>query len=98
MNIPYIQNQTNLNIDTVSNPASGEAVNDVGISFQEALEALSTTEETSNQLMEQLASGEDVDIHEVMIALEETDISFRIAVAIRDRLIEAYREVMRMAV
>jgi flagellar hook-basal body complex protein FliE len=49
-------------------------------------------------LIEQLAAGENVDIHQVMIASEQTDINFRIALAIRDKLVESYREVMRMAV
>jgi flagellar hook-basal body complex protein FliE len=39
-----------------------------------------------------------VELHQVMIAAEETDINFRVAMAIRDRLVEAYREVTRMAV
>jgi flagellar hook-basal body complex protein FliE len=98
MKVSNVQNQTLVNLDNVTKSNTSEAINDIGISFQQALESLSTTEATSNQLMEQLASGEDVDIHQVMIALEETDVSFRVAVAIRDRLIEAYREVMRMAV
>jgi len=45
-----------------------------------------------------LASGEDVDIHTVLIAAEETDINFRIAVAIRDKLVDAYREIRNMSI
>jgi flagellar hook-basal body complex protein FliE len=69
-----------------------------GLSFSQALESLSQTQNESDALVQSLAAGEDVDLHQVMIASEETDINFRIAVAIRDRLVEAYREVMRMAV
>ena len=48
--------------------------------------------------MEQLARGEDVDLHTVMIALEENNVNFNVALGIRDKLVEAYREVMRMQV
>jgi len=48
--------------------------------------------------MQQLATGEDVEIHEVMIAMEEADVSLRVAIAVRDKLIESYQEVMRMQV
>ena len=47
---------------------------------------------------DKLAGGEDVDLHQVMIAAEENDVNFRVALAIRDRLVDAYREVMRMNV
>jgi flagellar hook-basal body complex protein FliE len=33
-----------------------------------------------------------------MIASEQSDISFRVALAIRDKLVEAYRDVMHMNV
>ncbi len=74
------------------------AIDQVSSSFQEALDALSQSQQNSDALMQKLALGEDVDLHQVMIAAEENDVNFRVAVAIRDKLVEAYREIMRMAV
>lgn len=37
-------------------------------------------------------------IHEAMIALEKADISFRAMMQVRNRMLEAYQEVMRMQV
>jgi flagellar hook-basal body complex protein FliE len=37
-------------------------------------------------------------IHEVMIAMEKADISFRTMMLMRNKLLEAYQEVMRMQV
>jgi len=70
----------------------------VGQTFQEALDNLSKTQENSDDLIQKLAQGEDVDLHTVMLAAEQTDVNFRVAVAIRDKLVDAYREIMRMAV
>jgi len=75
-------------------PSAG--VEGVGKSFQESLEALTRNEQQSDNLLVKMATGEDVDIHQAVIAAEETDINFRVAMAIRDRLVDAYKEVMRM--
>ncbi|MDT8897686.1 flagellar hook-basal body complex protein FliE [Thermanaerothrix sp. 4228-RoL] len=88
-------NQPSLSNSPVGRQGGAEAV---GKTFTEVLGALSQSENQSNALIQQLAAGEDVEIHQVMMAVEETDINFRIAMAIRDRLVEAYREVMRMSV
>ncbi len=45
-----------------------------------------------------MARGESVDLHEVMIGMEENNVNFNVALGIRDKLIDAYREVMRMQV
>jgi flagellar hook-basal body complex protein FliE len=68
------------------------------LSFSELLDNLSNTQHTSDDLIQKLASGENVDLHQVMIAVEQTDVSFKVAMAIRDKLLEAYRDVMRMNV
>lgn len=70
----------------------------IGQTFEQALQSLDQSQSTSDGLLQKLSAGEDVDLHQVMIATEETDINFRVAMGIRDRLVEAYKEVMRMTV
>lgn len=74
------------------------AAQNVGATFSQALDALSQSQHNSDALIQKLAAGENVDLHQVMIASEQTDIKFRVALAMRDRLVEAYHEVMRMQV
>jgi flagellar hook-basal body complex protein FliE len=62
------------------------------------LNSLNASQNTADTLLQQLAAGQDVDLHQVMIAAEENDVNFRVAMAIRDKLVDAYREVMRMSV
>ncbi len=45
-----------------------------------------------------LASGQDVDLHNVMIAAEKAAVSLQLTVALRNKLLDAYQEVMRMQV
>jgi flagellar hook-basal body complex protein FliE len=74
------------------------AASQIGQTFDQALESLSNQQNHSDQLLEKLAAGENVELHQVMLATEQTDINFRIAIAIRDRLVDAYREINRMTV
>ncbi|MBN1267440.1 MAG: flagellar hook-basal body complex protein FliE [Anaerolineales bacterium] len=82
---------------TGSTSQAGSAQN-LGNTFKTALEGLSAAENNADTLMERLATGEDVEIHEVMIAMEEADVGFRVAIAVRDKLIESYQEIMRIQV
>ena len=45
-----------------------------------------------------LESGEAKHLHEVMIAVEEADISLRMLVQMRNKALSAYEEIMRMQI
>ena len=95
--LPTIPSITSVN-DKTSVGNSGQFAEEIGSSFEDILNQLSDSEKTSDSLLEQLAAGEDVDIHDVLIAVEETDINFRVAMSIRDKLVDAYSEIMRMSI
>lgn len=50
----------------------------------------------AGDLQVDFAVGNRHDIHEVMIATEKAGISFRLLMQIRNKLLEAYQEVIRM--
>ena len=53
-----------------------------------------TAEESSRRLM----TGEVEDVHQVMVAMEEAQTSFQLMMEIRTKILDAYKEVMRMQV
>lgn len=53
---------------------------------------------TGQVQLQQLAAGEPVNLHQVMIGLEESRMSFQLLMQVRNRLLEGYQEVMRMQV
>jgi len=63
---------------------------------QEVLEDVNAHQVRADNAAEAFASGERTDMHGTMIALEQADISLRLVSNVRSRLVEAYREVMRM--
>jgi flagellar hook-basal body complex protein FliE len=72
-------------------------------SFGEVLkEAISEVNELSNTadvaIQKQLASGETTDLHSTMIALEKAEVSFQLMMQIRNKILQAYEEIMRMPI
>ena len=53
---------------------------------------------SADQLVRDLAVGENNNLHQVMLQLEKTKISFQLALQVRNRLLEGYQEIMRMQV
>lgn len=53
---------------------------------------------TADKAVENLVAGRNKNVHETMIALEKADISFKMLMQVRNKMIDAYREIMRMQV
>jgi len=66
--------------------------------FSNELSAVNSRLTTSETDSKALATGEVQSLHEVMIRMEESRHSFQLMVQVRNRLLEAYQEVMRMSV
>ena len=45
-----------------------------------------------------LALGKNVELHQVMLATEQANLALQLTVQIRNKVVEAYQEVMRMQV
>src|SRR3989442_2026740 len=54
------------------------------------------SQKDSDLKMQQLATGQNTNIHETMIASEKADIALRMMVQVRNKMIEAYQEMMRI--
>jgi flagellar hook-basal body complex protein FliE len=50
----------------------------------------------SAQAVSALQGGQNVPLHQAVIAMEEANISFQLMVEVRNRLMDAYQEIMRM--
>ncbi|MCP4683878.1 MAG: flagellar hook-basal body complex protein FliE [bacterium] len=50
----------------------------------------------SAAIQQAFVSGEPVELHQVMIKAEEAGVSTELLLQIRNRLVDAYREIMRM--
>lgn len=48
--------------------------------------------------LQQMATGEVQNLHQVMIRLEESRVAFQLMMQVRGRLLEAYQDIMKMQV
>jgi flagellar hook-basal body complex protein FliE len=52
----------------------------------------------ADRAIQAMSVGEPKDVHEVMIAMEKAGISLRLMVQVRNKIITAYEEIMRLQV
>lgn len=60
------------------------------------LEEVNTLQHEADAQIQRLVAGETEDLHEVTMAMDEAEASFELMMEIRNKLVEAYREIMRM--
>jgi len=78
---------------------TGESGN--GLDFGATLNRLVSAVESSNAEANQATLGMvdgTTDVHDAMIALQRADLTFQMTVQIRNKLVSAYQEMMRMPV
>jgi flagellar hook-basal body complex protein FliE len=80
--------KTNQSIKPRANQGFGDVIS-------AAVEKVGKLENEADRSIGDLLQGR-TDIHETMIALQKSDISMRTFLAVRNKVIEAYREIMRM--
>lgn len=66
--------------------------------FKQSLESVNANIEAAGQMAEGLVSGQHSNIHETMIAMEKSTVSFRMLTKVQQKVITAYQEIMRMQV
>ncbi|HJP18904.1 MAG TPA: flagellar hook-basal body complex protein FliE [Nitrospinota bacterium] len=69
-----------------------------GESLVESLEKVNDLQLKADKTVEELATGKTQSIHETMLALSKADIAFRLTMQVRNKVVEAYQEIMRMPV
>lgn len=64
--------------------------------LKEGLDSVNEKQINSENMTQKLIKGEDVEMHEVMLATEEAKLSLQMAVQVRNKIVEAYQELNRM--
>ena len=78
--------------------ASSESKFKDSLSLADAVKGVDDEVRQAEELTSRLLTGEVTDLHEVATQIKQSDLSFKFALAVRNKLIDAYREVMRMGV
>ena len=77
---------------------TGAAPADFGKWIAEQVNGVNEKLNASEIAAQRLAAGEPLPLHQVMLQMEEARLSFQLLAQVRNRLLEAYQDVMRMQV
>ena len=69
-----------------------------GAVLEESLAQVSTLQQQADQVIRDLAPVGPASLHETLLALDKADLSFRLMMQVRNKIVEAYQEVLRMQV
>lgn len=93
---------SNSQIVSAAGPKDGQTKTGSASGFSDALlnavSEVNNLHQTADKAILNVQAGNAGGLHEAMIALEKADISFRTMLTVRNKLIEAYQEIMRMQV
>ena len=76
-------------------PASGASFGEV---LKDSLAQVNTLQSEADAAIQALASGGTATLHDTMLAIQQADLSFRLMMQVRNKIVEAYQEVLRMQV
>jgi flagellar hook-basal body complex protein FliE len=81
-------------------PAAGSKPNgDVFQSmFQTAVNTVQGAQTQANQAVENFLSGNTEDVHSTVLATQKADLTFELFMQVRNKMISAYQEIMKMQV
>ena len=77
--------------------AAGAARGSFGDSVAKLVNSVETSDHTANTAVQQMLDGSG-DVHDAMIALQRAELTLQLTVQVRNKLVQAYQEIMRMPV
>ena len=80
-------------MSTFSQPEGGTSFADT---LKKAIGDVSTQQDTAQDYLQRFVRGEPVELHQVMAASEEAEMSLEMLVELRNKLMDAYKSVVNM--
>ncbi|MFZ0132727.1 MAG: flagellar hook-basal body complex protein FliE [Desulfobacterales bacterium] len=82
----------------VQPPGAGSSAPSFAEAMREMLDDTNRLQERAESQIQALAVGRNGDLHKTMIAMEEADVSFQMLMQVRNKIVAAYQEIMRMQI
>ena|SRR5215831_8116519 len=78
--------------------AGGGKAASFGEVLKDSLAQVNSLQHEADAAIQSLATGGTATLHDTMLAVEKADLSFRLMMQVRNKIVEAYQEVLRMQV
>src|SRR3989338_7034206 len=98
LKIDNVKDISAFSLDGKKGVTNEKAEKPFGDILKESIGDVSRLQNEAEKAAKDLALGRAENIHDVMIAMEKASVSFRLMMQVRNKVIEAYQEVMRMQV
>lgn len=85
-----------MNADAVD--SQGQSIKSFADTLSDAVGKVNELSKEADVQMQKLATGETKNIPEVMIATEKASVAFKLLTQVRNKMIDAYQEIMKMQV
>lgn len=66
--------------------------------FTDAVNKVESFQQNAQQSIDRFISGEGEDLHKVALASQQADLTFQLFLQVRNKVISAYQEIMKMQV
>jgi flagellar hook-basal body complex protein FliE len=66
-----------------------------GETLRDAITTVNNAQKESDMAVQKLMTGESQDLHATLIAVQKADLSFQMMMQVRNKIIQAYQEIMR---
>ena len=66
--------------------------------LKQSMEKVNLYQEQADTAIKELVAGRTKNIHETMLTIERADTSLRLMMQVRNKILDAYKEIMRMQV
>lgn len=77
---------------------TGHALNTFGDMLKDQMTQINTLQSQADGAVQTYSVGGDIELHNVILAVDKADMALQLATQIRNRLVSAYQEVTRMQV
>lgn len=85
-------------VQSLDDTSTGSFVKSFSNSMSSGLASVNDSIKAADRAQEALATGEDVSVHDVMIAAEKANLSLQMAMQLRNKLMSAYTEINNIRV
>ena len=66
--------------------------------LKDSLKQVNTLQHEADKAIRDLATGGPTTLHDTMLTIEKAELSFKLMMQVRNKIVEAYQEVLRMQV
>jgi len=86
-----------MSIDASNKPAPVDDGNDFAALLKQSIDGVNETQHVAKKMTSDFETGDsDASLAEVMVSLQKASVSFQAMVQVRNKLTDAYKEVMNM--